>query len=252
MSKLTYRSLLESRHNYNAKTGRCAGFEWNAVKMPNTPLVQYTQGVPETVSKVIALALVLELPVGDWIAQATKKELPVDDVTMKLLLSNIGDETLHYRAFNFAAQDYLLENYKDTEAIFAEWNVDDYHPIMKAAYAEMGVFLVSLSILRLFGGESLSMLAANVSRDEMRHVATNRGVLADIGHDFKQVAAIDRVVEKTLDWLLWDLKVPGLDKDFFMRQSKLLISDGYAPELEELTNVADDLSFFESPNALIY
>jgi|SanBayMetagenome_1026888.scaffolds.fasta_scaffold00372_6 hypothetical protein len=252
MTKLTYRSLLESRNNYNSRNGKCTGFEWTASKMPKTPLVQMSQGVPETVSKVIALALTLELNVGEWIADATKKELPVTEDAYKLLLSNIGDETLHYRAFQYAAEDYLLEDYKDTQAIFAEWNTDDYHPIMKAAYAEMGVFLVSLSILRLFGGESLSMLAGNVSRDEMRHVATNRGVLANIGHDFKQVGAIDKLVEKTLDWMMSDLKVPGLDKDFFMTQSKLLISDGYAPELEELTNVADDYSFFESPNALLY
>lgn len=252
MTKLTYRSLLESRNNYNPRNGKCTGFEWTAAKMPKTPLVQMTQGVPETVSKVIALALALELPVGEWIADASKKDLPISKDAYKLLLSNVGDESLHYRAFQYAAQDYLLEDYKDTAAIFAEWNTDDYHPILKAGYAEMGVFLVSLSILRLFGGESLSMLAGNVSRDEMRHVATNRGVLADIGHDFKQVAAIDRVVEKTLDWMMSDLKVPGLDKDFFMQQSKLLISDGYAPELEELTNVADDVSNFEHSNGLLY
>lgn len=252
MTKLTYRSLLQSRNNYNPKNGKCTGFEWTAAKMPKTPLVQMTQGVPETVSKVIALALAMEIPVSDWIGQATKRDLPISSDALKLLLSNCADEITHYKAFEYAAEDYLLEDYKDTAAIFVEWNTDDYHPIMKAGYAEMGVFLVSLSILRLFGGESLSMLAGNVSRDEMRHVATNRGVLADIGHDFKQVAAIDRVVEKTLDWMLWDLKVPGLDKDFFMQQSKLLISDGYAPELEELTNVADDTSFFESPNSLLY
>lgn len=250
MTNLTYKGLLESRLNY--RNGKARGYEWTPTKMPKTSLVQLDKGVPETISKIIALALAMEIPVSDWVGEATKKELPISNHAKELLLSNCADEVVHYRAFQYAAEDYLLEDYKDTAAIFAEWNTDDYHPIMKAGYAEMGVFLVSLSILRLFGGESLSMLAGNVSRDEMRHVATNRGVLADIGHDFKQVAAIDRVVEKTLDWMLWDLKVPGLDKDFFMQQSKLLISDGYAPELEELTNVADDVSNFEHSNGLLY
>lgn len=251
MSNYTYDSLLQSRLNF--RNGKARGLEWQPTKLPNTPLVQYTQGVPETVSKVLALALKLELPVGQWIAEATKSELPISEAAKKLLLSNVGDESIHDKAFNFLAEDYLM-NYHipESDAIFKEWNVDDYQPIYKSCYAEVGVFLVSLSILRLFGGESVSMVAANVSRDEMRHVATNRGVLSDIGHDFKQSHKIDKLVDSTLDWLLCDLTVPGLDKDFFLRQSKLLIQDGVAPELSELTNVADEISPFEHSNSFLY
>jgi hypothetical protein len=247
---LTYKSLLESRSNF--RNGKCRGYEWTPVKMPNTPLAQYSKGVPETVSKIISLALVLELPVGEWIGQATKSELPIDPVARELLLSNIIDETTHYNAFNHLANDYVIDEYNDATHIFDKWNTDDYHPITKACYAEVGVFLVSLTVLRLFGGESISMVAANVSKDEMRHVATNRGVLTDIGHDFKAVNKIDTLVNETLDWMLCDLTVPGLNKDFFMEQSRLLVTDGYAPELNELTNAADDISPFEHENRLLY
>lgn len=251
MTTITYSSLLESRLNY--RKGKARGYEWAAMKMPKTPLVQQTHGVPETISKIIALGLKLELEVGQWVAEVTKSELNISDVAKELLLSNVGDEVVHYKAFSYAAEDYMLDKHLlEADAIFKEWNTDDIHPIHKACYSERGVFLVSLAVMRIFGGESLSMLAGNVSRDEFRHVATNSGVLADIGHDFHEVYPINRLVDDTLDWMLSDLTVNGLDKDFFIEQSHELISNGYAPELDDLTNMGEDISSFESPNYLLY
>jgi hypothetical protein len=211
-------------------------------------------GVPETIEKVMALALTLELPVGEWIGDVTKSELDISDIAKDLLLSNIADEAVHYRAFKFASEDYLKNSHYIQEAdyIFDEWNNQGYHPLEKAYYAEVGVFLVSLAVMRIFGGETLSTLASNVSRDEMRHVASNGGILADIGYDTSIYNKIENTVNQTLDWLLSDLTVPGLDKSFFMEQSNQLIRNRYAPELEQLTSGADDRSPFEEPNSLLY
>ena len=252
MAVLSYNDLLTNRLNY--KNGKSRGLEWKPVKMPYTPIDYDQEGVPETLEKIIALALKLELPVGEWVGEATKKELPIHDVAKDLLLSNIADETVHYKAFSFAAEDYLTnQKYLDEADVFLKaWDTGNFHPIEKACYAEVGVFLVSLAVMRIFGGETLCTLAGNVSRDEMRHVATNKGVLADIGYDFTEHTSVNKLVDETLSWMLDDLKVPGMGKAFFMKQSKLLIKDGYSPALERLTNGAEDVSNFESPNYILY
>ena len=252
MIMITYDNLLTSRLNY--RNGKARGLEWKPVKMPYSPLEYDQEGVPETIQKIIALALELELPVGEWVSQATKQELNISNIAKELLLSNIADETIHFKAFSYAAKDYLTESKykKEAEIFFKEWNTGNYHPIEKACYAEVGVFLVSLAVMRLFGGETLSTLAANISKDEMRHVATNRGVLSDMGHNFTEYRKINNLVKETLDWMLSDLKVAGINKEFFIKQSSLLINQGYAPELEKLTKGADDVSPFEHPNYILY
>lgn len=252
MTVITYDNLLRSRLNY--RNGKARGMEWKPVKMPYTPVDYDQDGVPETLEKIIALALKLELPVGEWIGEATKREFNIDPIARELLLSNISDETVHYKAFNYAAEDYLInQSYLDeADNFFKAWNTGNFHPIEKACYAEVGVFLVSLAVMRIFGGETLCTLAGNVSRDEMRHVATNKGILSDMGYNFTEYTSVNKLVDETLSWMLSDLKVPGMGKDFFMQQSKLLIKDGYAPELEELTNGAEDVSSFESPNYILY
>ncbi len=249
---LSYDSLLTSRLNY--RSGKARGFEWQAVKMPATKLEQYDQGVPETIGKIIAIALKLELPVGEWVADATKRELNINPVAKDLLLSNIADETVHYKAFEFAADDYLYDSRYLNEAQLIYEDIDSLsdHPLYKSYYCEVGAFLVSLAVLRVFGGESLSIMSANVSRDEYRHVAGNGGVLRDLGYDIHTYAPIRKKIFDILDWLLFDLCVPGLNKKFFMEQSRLLIENGRAPELEMVVDGANDFSLFEHSNALLY
>lgn len=249
---LSYDSLLTSRINY--RNGKARGFEWQAVKMPATKLEQYDQGVPQTIGKIIALALKLELPVGEWVGHATKRELDINPVARDLLLSNIADETVHYKAFEYAAQDYLYDDNYLNEAQLIYDGIDKMsdHPLYKSYYCEIGAFLVSLAVLRVFGGETLAFLGANVSRDEYRHVAGNGGVLRDLGFDIYTYAPIRKKIVEILDWLLFDLCVPGLNKKFFMEQSKLLIEDGRAPELEMIVDGANDYSLFEHSNVLLY
>lgn len=248
---LTYQNLLTERLNYI--NGKARGFEWKPVKLPYYVIPDTQHGVGEAIQRILALALTLELPVGEWIGEVTKQD-NIEPIAMELLRSNIADEMVHYRAFSYIAEDYLTNESYMVEAnhILNEWNSQGYHPLEKSYYAEVGVFLVSLAVMRIFGGETLNNVAANVSRDENRHVATNAGVLADMGYDVSTYNKVEKTVETTLDWMLGDLRVPGLDKSFFMEQSHLLIRNRYAPELDELTGGCFDVSPFENPNYIMY
>lgn len=249
----TYEKLLTSRRNY--RNGKARGFEWNPTPLPYADIESQDNGIPQSIERVLALAMELELPVGEWVASATKKELPISDIAMELLLSNIADETVHYKAFSNAVELYPISDRTKLEAslIASQWMANLSHPIEKAMISECGVFLSSLAFLRLFGGLNLGTLAANVSRDEVRHVATNRGVIKDIGYDFlKPSHSLSNLYQDTVDWMLDKCTVPGLDKDFFIEQSTLLVTQGYAPELEEVTDGAQDYAPFESSNANLY
>lgn len=253
-----YQNLLENRKNF--RNGKARGFEWKPVKMAKAPLERTDNGIPETIERCLAIALHLELPAGEWAAQSSTAELP--PYAKELLLSNAADETIHYKAFSYAAEDYLEDkkNLVRSELIAQAWNENESHPIEKVALAETGIFLPSLAFLRVFGGATLNHVAANVSRDEQRHVQTNRAILDDlaIAH-YNPSSQLEELRRDTLDWIFaplnyfWDKRLDcGFSSDFWMAQSIELIRDGRSPILERLTQGSDDFSPFELPNAVLY
>lgn len=246
-----YDQLLQSRKNY--RNGKARGHEWKPVKMAAEPLVSNDNGIPETVERCIAIALMLELPAGEWAACASRLELK--PYAKELLLSNAADETVHLRAFEFAAEDYLHDNTLLNEAhdIAELWENNASHPIEKVALAETGVFLPSLAFLRLFGGATLNHIAANVSRDEQRHVQCNRAILDDLDiKHYEPRSTLERNRRITLDWMFAPMTQGGFTTDFWLEESTNLISTGRSKALEELTLGSDDYSPFELPNNTLY
>jgi hypothetical protein len=245
---LTYQALYDARCRYGKP------HYWKPQDLPLTPLEFESGGIPAVIERCLALALCLEIPVGTWIAEATRQELPVDELTLRLLRSNIGDENVHLHAFKRAVEVYPVSDsvLADAEAIAQEWITAPGHPIEKAALTEVGVFVpATLAVLRIFGGQSLSSLAASISKDEQRHVSTNRGVLKDLGYDpFAPSLSLDVFRYHTLAWMLDGLNVPemALDKDFFIECSTELVKHGYSRELDQLTAGADYVPPFEKEN----
>lgn len=221
--------------------------------MVATPLESYESGIPETVERCIAISLMLELPAGEWAASASRLEL--QPYAKELLLSNAADETVHLRAFEFVSEDYLHDDTLLNEAhdIAELWEQNASHPIEKVALAETGVFLLSLAFLRLFGGATLNHVAANVSRDEQRHVQTNRAILDDLKvKHYDPRSTLERARKVTLDWMFAPMTQQGFTTDFWMRESVNLIATGRSKELEQLTLGSDDYSPFELPNNALY
>lgn len=244
IAKITFDSLLQSRCNadgkpvyWKPKKPKYTGFQWN------------DYGIPEVVEKVLALQLVLELPVGKFVSDASGSELPVSQVAKKLLLSNIGDENVHYHAFKYVADVYPVSKSTscEAEAIAESWIKAPGHPIEKPTLLECGVFTPALAFLQICGGQSLQTIAAQVARDEQRHVATNRGVMRKLGMQPGSPSPhLDIYRYHTLEWLFDGLSVPStvknsywfferdFDKDFLIEESTNLVRQGFSFGLNQL------------------
>jgi len=246
-SPVTYDSLLASKVTWKPRPD-AYGY---------TPL--YYDELAEFLGRSIALGLSLELPVGSWIAAATKKELSVSESAMRVLRSNIGDESLHFHGFTFLGDAYPHHRQYIDEAssLAVEWGSSPEHEILKSYALEAGVFLTGLAFLRLCS-DSAGLLAMHISADEQRHVATNAGVLGDLGmssHRLPEVpASLMRLQRETLDWLFNGFSMPawGIDSNWVQEQAHLLLTQGYSLELADLTDIATYVPPFENANSSMY
>lgn len=251
---------------------------WKPLPMTKTPFVLFgdddlicdpSWGVESTIKRILALGLHLELPVGKWVTEGRKQlrdELP--ESAAKLLHSNIRDEATHDQGFRYAADAYgisytgnLSTEYVEAGVIADAWLSNTDHPLAKAALSEVGIFLVTLGIMRLCGGESLCTLAAKISHDEARHVTTNRSVLRDLGmHPEAPVQSLEKLRRETIDWVFQDLNIPAddlgedtdINVDYLLGQSDLLVTTGKAEHLNDLVMFSDYNPPFEVTNASMY
>ena len=138
---------------------------------------QLLSGGEEVVQRALALRC-LEIPVGDFLTEAMKGDLPQGieaEGCRELLLSNVKDEENHDIALNYAAQAHKIpvRFEKEAERIKNAWLELDRHPVLKAVVLERSVFFVLLPIFRFLGDTGLRTTSADISRDEQTHVAAN-------------------------------------------------------------------------------
>lgn len=243
-AKITFDSLLQSRCD---ETGRPA--YWRPTKQKATPLQWDGYGIPEALERVLALQLELELPVGSFVREASKSELPVSETAKKLLLSNVIDEDVHYRAFKYASDTYpiTLPVQQEAQSIAQSWIKAPGHPIEKPTLLETGVFTPALAFMQVCGGQAIATIAAQVAKDEQRHVATNRGVCRKLGIDpGKPAPHLEVLRQETMCWLFDGLSVPvsasnrnwlfrtDFDKYFLLQESANLVERGFSAGLNQL------------------
>ncbi len=113
---------------------------------------QLLHGGEEVIQRALALRC-LEIPVGDFINEAMKGDLPEDAGCKDLLLSNVVDEEKHDIALNYAAEAHKVPKQfeKEAEKICKAWLELDRHPVLKAVVLERSVFFVLLPIFRFLG-----------------------------------------------------------------------------------------------------
>lgn len=210
------------------------------------------------IQRIIALGLHCEIPVGDFVRDAGKGDLPADPILPTLLRSHVADEAAHDLGFRLAAEKYTPAGryLVDARELANEWQSIDIHPIVPAAALEVGVFLASLGAMRLFGGNSLSHMASQIARDEYRHVAVNMAVMRGLGLEFTD--RILSLIDDTVSWVFEDLNIPAsetgmtVDREFFRRSSWELVQTGSAVDLDNLTNYVNHYLPFEISNAGLY
>ena len=223
--------------------------QWTPVRPTYEPVVQ---GAEDVLARALSLRA-LEIPVGDFIEAATKKEIPAN--SLELLKSNVVDEIRHDQALQYAAESFgnRLPNYdKEAAAIVNAWVNAPEHEVLKAMVLERSVFFVLLPILRFLGNSALRTVSSDISTDEVIHVTTNSLFCKDMGIDL--TSNLDRLRKTTVAWMVDKVgEATGASqekyasKDFWISQSDSLLYRGVAPELSE-TKRSRMPAFFELDN----
>jgi hypothetical protein len=222
----------------------------------DTKSLAENSSVVTAISKIIALGLLLEIPVGEFVLEATKLDIPKEPFLMENLKANIADEGSHYKGFNLARRYTCNEHIAEAQLITNRFMELQCNPIEVAQALETGVFLVTLGYLRIAGGKGLYDMAYQIAKDEFRHIAVNRGYLA-----LKNLPLVPTFLSLILEVLSWvfnginidkSLSMYELNKDFFVNAGKELITTGVAKKLNTLVNFTSHVPPFEVSNGELY
>jgi len=220
---------------------------WTPVQMTAGNLLP---GGEEVVQRALSLRI-LEIPVGNFITDAMKGDLPEVEGCKELLLSNIYDEQNHDLALNYAAAVHPVPEKIQAEAskIAKTWIGFDAHPVLKAAILERSVFFVLLPIFRFLGDTGLRTISADISRDEMTHVAAHTMVAKEVHAN--TTSAINALRRATVNWVVEPLQGEAENKhlsaNFWQAQSDSLYKSGKAVGLAD-TRASRFPAFFETNN----
>ena len=218
---------------------------WTPVQTTAGKLVE---GAEETIYRALALRH-MELPVGDFINDALKNEVP--KASVELLRSNIKDEENHDLALGYIANAIGVDEKAEREAkkIREAWLKHPDHTILKALVAERAIFFVLLPFFRFNGDAGLRTVSADISRDEQVHVAVNSLVARELNLEVSP--SLDKLRKATINWIMQPLKANNpnkyLNKKFWLDSSDRLMYEGKAPELSD-TKRARMPAFFEHAN----
>jgi len=217
---------------------------WTPVQTTAGTLVE---GAEEAIYRALAIRH-MELPVGDFIHDALKNEVP--EMARDLLLSNIKDEENHDLALGYIANAIGVDEKAEEEAkrLRDAWVAHPDHTILKALVAERAIFFVLLPFFRFNGDAGLRTVSADISRDEQVHVATNSLVARELNLDWSP--SLDKLRKATINWVLQPLgNSPNkyLNKKFWLDASDRLMYEGKAPELAD-TKRGRMPAFFEHAN----
>lgn len=218
---------------------------WTPVQTTAGKLVE---GAEETIYRALAIRH-MELPVGDFITDALKNEVPHS--SRELLLSNVKDEENHDLALGYIANAIGVDQEAEKEAIRLRdaWIAHPDHTILKALVAERAIFFVLLPFFRFNGDAGLRTVSADISRDEQVHVSANSLICRELGLEVSP--SLDKLRKATINWVMQPLKANNpnkyLNKKFWLDSSDRLMYEGKAPELVE-TKRARMPAFFEHAN----
>ncbi len=233
MRKTPYQKLIDRRRT------------WTPVQ---TTAGELKEGSEETIYRALSIRH-MELPVGEFIQEALKKEIP--EHARELLELNVKDEIKHDLALGYIANSIGTDPTAESEALKlrSAWESHPDHTITKALVAERAIFFVLLPFFRFNGDAGLRTVSADISRDEQIHVATNSLVCRELG--LHASSSLDKLRKATINWILQPLGINTtdkyLDKKFWLDASDRLMYEGRAPEFSD-TKAARMPAFFEHAN----
>lgn len=214
-------------------------------------------GAEKTIQKALE-ARHLELPVGQWIKECAKLEKHwLSDYGILLLASNFKDENKHDSQLNYAYSNISLANPSDklqiqseSRSLISKWLKmgEKYHPVLVTWVLEQSIFFPVLTLYRRLGGTQLSMVSAEISRDETIHARTNGTISKLLG--LSVPPDLDDLRQETIEWLVSDLDESGIDGKYgqsqnYIDQSYQLLHQGSYTKFKD-TSFAVMPGFFET------
>ena len=218
--------------------------KWSPVQ---TTAGKLQDGAEETLLRALAMRH-MEVPVGDFIQEALKSEIP--ETARELLVSNVRDEERHDLALGYIAKAHGVDEKAEQEAIRIRdaWISHPDHTILKAMVAERAIFFVLLPFFRFNGDAGMRTVSADISRDEQIHVSCNSLVCRELGLTISP--SLDKLRKATINWVMAPLKSSSnkyLDQKFWLDNSDSLMYRGKAEGLLE-TKRSRMPAFFEHAN----
>ena len=208
---------------------------------------KFKDGAEETIYRCLAVRN-MESPVGDFISEALS-EIPTN--ARELLESNVKDEIKHDLALEYITNAHGVDDEAEAEALRlrAAWMSHPDHTVLKALVIERSIFFVLLPFFRFNGDAGLMTAAADISRDEQVHVATNSLVSLELG--LTPSPSLDKLRKATINWIMQPLALHNddkyLSKKFWLEASDRLMYEGKAPQLSD-TKAGRMPAFFEHDN----
>ena len=202
----------------------------------------------KVLQRCLALALELEIPVGLYTLEASRREFTPEQKWA--LLDNATDEVTHYQALTnwvtSLTSGIPIQYLDEARQIREQIQEVPEHEVLKSGYVELGVFFVVLSLLRKFGGTTLKLLAQDISRDEAQHVLTNWSVIDHQGIPYS-TSVLNGMRRDIVSWLVHDLRSSSYGPDFWLQQSDNLVATRSAEGLS-FTKAGMYTAFFEVSN----
>lgn len=209
----------------------------------------------DMLSRIIGLGLEMEVNVGRYVINGLKKDLPNGGPHLGLLLrSNAADEARHELGFLEASKVYGRYSDEKLTTLVQDWTqeaANSSNPILEAGELEVGVFLITLGLMRLVGSPGITRLAIKIAEDEYRHVQSNHAISTALG--LWGHPNLD-LIDATLEWV-WGSGLPGLPDvtlSGLKRYSRELLSDLNSPDFDNLTWYSFHHLPFELDNGYLY
>jgi len=207
--------------------------------MPNVKAdadIRNSEQIHACFSRIIALSLNLELPVGSFVRAFLEQEKQLPMSAKIGLINNIKDEEKHQIAF-----ENILKAYSVTEKDCVTANnyrkllvKDKTHPLIKSRDMETIIFIPLQTCLRYYGSQSLERLVGYISLDEIRHLNYNWELSEILGLGFNR--EFEDSLVSICQWCFEPLKNITLDSEFWIESTYQMREDG---ESENLINIMD-------------
>jgi hypothetical protein len=227
--------------------------DWNVIPMRvhNPKDLEINDGIYDCLQRCLALALALELPVGEFTYQGSMTQVEASAARLALE-HNATDELRHYEQFERAVEAYQVPeeyiNHAKWFTRFISMNIYPHeNPILISGFIELTVFFTTLSIMRLWGNPQLKLVVKYVSRDESTHVRTNYQIIDSQNILFSDYYRVNKLRLDMVSWLTEGLGDVEKDQSFWLNVSDNLMNTRKSDDLS-FTRSAIEPAFFELPS----